>query len=249
MNKSYQWVKFIFAVVLWIVTVIAVSVRMAHGQTAPTLYDFGASWCGPCREMAKTVNDLERAGYPVRRINIDREPQVKANFKVGPIPCFVVVKDGQEYGRRVGVCTLPDLWHMFDRWRPKAIAPKNLMVEAGQRLGVASIRTGRRDPLLERLAQGYANYMAARNAQGFHEGWSERYATATEALRDYSAFREISAESWPWQNEVQSATEMFTSWRQSPGHWSVANGPCRIYGYAMARGRNGTFYGVGIIGR
>ena len=40
------------------------------GQTV--LLDFYADWCGPCRSMMPTVEQLSAKGYPVKRMNIDQ---------------------------------------------------------------------------------------------------------------------------------------------------------------------------------
>jgi len=72
----------------------------AAGQTV--LYDFQADWCAPCRAMNPTIEALEKAGYPVRRVNIDREKDLAEQYKVRNIPCFVMVVDGQEVDRVVG---------------------------------------------------------------------------------------------------------------------------------------------------
>src|SRR5206468_2483180 len=37
------------------------------------LLDFSSTWCGPCQQMAPIVDQLERAGYAIRRIDVDQE--------------------------------------------------------------------------------------------------------------------------------------------------------------------------------
>jgi len=71
------------------------------GQTV--LYDFSAEWCGPCRAMAPKVDALAARGYPVRKVDIDQHPDLARRFRVGPIPCFVMVVDGREVDRQVGI--------------------------------------------------------------------------------------------------------------------------------------------------
>lgn len=76
----------------------------------PTLLlEFSAAWCGPCRAMAPSVTALESEGIPVRRIDIDREPQLASAFSVDTIPCFVAVVDGNITGRRTGAALLNTL--------------------------------------------------------------------------------------------------------------------------------------------
>lgn len=122
-----------------------------------------------------------------------------------------------------------------------------LVIDAGKQLGVQSIRTGTHDPTLQFYAEQHAAYMASVGIQG-HQGWDGRF-NRLNAYKPGYLFQEIAAESWPWQDQKESAPEMFKSWRQSPGHWAAANGRCDLYGYAMARGRNGIYYGCGIVGR
>jgi len=120
-----------------------------------------------------------------------------------------------------------------------------LVIEAGTAINVRSITTGTNDPVLQLYAQQHADRQARQCRQG-HQQWDRRYRELAIRLPLHADFTEIAAESWPWQTREQSAPEMFTCWRHSPGHWRVANGSCAIYGYAMARGRNGIWYGCGI---
>ncbi len=54
------------------------------GQTV--LLDFYTDWCGPCRAMNPTVQALAKAGYPVQRINKDRNPRWPPSTTCKPFP-------------------------------------------------------------------------------------------------------------------------------------------------------------------
>jgi len=79
------------------------------------LLDFSAQWCGPCRSMQPVVDRLIAAGYPVRRVDIDREPALASRFGVTSIPCFVMIADGRQVDRVVGVASYARLERMFGR--------------------------------------------------------------------------------------------------------------------------------------
>lgn len=69
------------------------------------LLDFYADWCGPCQMMMPTVEEFAK-NHPeikVRSINIDEEDELAEQYEVSTIPCFVVLKDGKEIRREVGV--------------------------------------------------------------------------------------------------------------------------------------------------
>ncbi|GAB6164954.1 hypothetical protein JCM19992_09540 [Thermostilla marina] len=70
------------------------------GETV--LLDFYANWCGPCRSMMPIVEQLEEQGWPVRRIDVDRNPELASRFGVDALPTFVMIVDGRESDRVVG---------------------------------------------------------------------------------------------------------------------------------------------------
>ena len=70
------------------------------------LIDFWASWCGPCRMMSPVIDQIaEEMGDTVKvcKINIDEEQNLAVKYNVMSIPTFVVIKDGKEIGRSIGV--------------------------------------------------------------------------------------------------------------------------------------------------
>lgn len=98
--------------------------------------------------------------------------------------------------------------------------------------------------LLAREACGHSEYQARVCVQG-HQGWDGRYARIREAMGGRAT--EVAAESWENQDLIDSCVDCTLSWRQSSGHWRAVVSPCDRYGYDIRRGRNGIWYGTGIV--
>lgn len=80
--------------------------RHVLNSQQPTLVDFYADWCGPCRAMEPVVEEVadEFAGRAnVVKVNVDESPELAVQYGVQSIPTFVVVRDGQATKRLVGV--------------------------------------------------------------------------------------------------------------------------------------------------
>ena len=72
----------------------------------PVLLDLWAPWCGPCRMVAPTLEELakEMAGrVRVAKLNVDENPNTASRFQVRSIPTLLVLKGGKEMERIVGV--------------------------------------------------------------------------------------------------------------------------------------------------
>jgi thioredoxin 2 len=73
---------------------------------APVLLDLWAPWCGPCRMVAPMLEMLaeEWAGrIRVAKVNVDENPQTASRFGAQSIPMLIVLKNGCEVDRMVGV--------------------------------------------------------------------------------------------------------------------------------------------------
>ncbi len=100
------------------------------------LLDFTATWCGPCQKMSPLVSRLKREGYPIKKVDVDQEPELARRFNVSSIPAFVLVVDGKEVARSVGATTESNLRRMLARIpaaepaQPERSQPRNPVVFA-----------------------------------------------------------------------------------------------------------------------
>jgi thioredoxin 1 len=82
-----------------------------------TLVDFWAPWCGPCRMQGPVVEELAgkyEGKAVVAKVNVDEVADAPAKFNVSSIPTLVVLKDGKEVKRFVGVSSASELGAAMD---------------------------------------------------------------------------------------------------------------------------------------
>lgn len=72
----------------------------------PTVIDFFATWCGPCRMVTPILEDLKSdLGDNVRvyKIDVDQNPGLAAHYNVQSVPTIMIFKDGKLQWRQAGV--------------------------------------------------------------------------------------------------------------------------------------------------
>lgn len=69
---------------------------------------FSASWCGPCKSLAKTLEGLD-LGAPVTTVDIDANVDKAREYGVRGVPTLIYLKDGKEVSRLVGSKTADEL--------------------------------------------------------------------------------------------------------------------------------------------
>ena len=69
------------------------------------LVDFNAEWCGPCKMLAPVLEEMSETNDSVKfvSINVDENQDLASEFNIMSIPCLVLIENGKEVKRSVGV--------------------------------------------------------------------------------------------------------------------------------------------------
>jgi thioredoxin 1 len=74
-------------------------------SNVPVLVDFWAEWCGPCRALSPTIDELAaqfKGKVKVYKLNVDENPGVPGRFHIRGIPTLIMFKGGQAVDQLVG---------------------------------------------------------------------------------------------------------------------------------------------------
>lgn len=75
-------------------------------SSKPMVIDFFATWCGPCKQLAPILDEIEqnhKGDVIFRRIDVDKEPELAQEFNVQSIPTLMFITPKGEYQTIVGL--------------------------------------------------------------------------------------------------------------------------------------------------
>ena len=67
-------------------------------MSRPVLYDFFATWCGPCRMQTPIIEELEKKmgeAIEVRKVDVDQNMELAEKFGIRVVPTLIIEKDGK----------------------------------------------------------------------------------------------------------------------------------------------------------
>lgn len=84
----------------------------------PTLVDYWAEWCGPCKMIAPILDDVSAAykgKLQIAKMNVDENRDIPAKFGIRGIPTLMLFKDGQLAATKVGALSKAQLIAFIDQ--------------------------------------------------------------------------------------------------------------------------------------
>ena len=83
----------------------------------PALVDFWAEWCGPCKQIAPALDELDEEfgdQLTIAKVNIDDNPETPSKYGVRGIPTLILFKDGEVASTKVGALPKSKLKEWID---------------------------------------------------------------------------------------------------------------------------------------